>query len=61
MGEYSNFVRSNQILPQKVDFWGKKVAFYSNWRSNQEWPSNRVNTVYQQHAVLCEPAIVLVL
>ena len=44
--EYSNFVRSNQILPQKVDFWGKKVPFYSSWRSNQEWPSNRADTVY---------------
>ena len=22
--------RSNQIFAQKVDFWGQKVAFYSN-------------------------------
>ena len=47
VAEYSNFVRNNQILPQKVDFWGKQVAFYSNWRSNQEWPSNSADTVYE--------------
>ena len=45
MAEYSNFVCSNQILPQKVDCWGKKVAFYSIWRSNHEWPFICIDTV----------------
>ena len=34
-----------KFLPQKVDFWGKKVAIYSKWRSNKEWHSICADTV----------------
>ena len=27
---------------------GQKVAFYSSWRSNQEWSSNGINAVFQE-------------
>ena len=46
---FSNFMCYNQILTQKVDFGGKKVAFYQNLelqqRSNQEWPCIYKNTI----------------
>ena len=33
------------VLPLKHSIFGKKVAFYSKWRSNQEWRSITADTV----------------
>ena len=47
MAVYSNFVCFNQIFASKGGLLGKKVVFYSKWRSNQEWPFIGVDTVIQ--------------
>ena len=47
MAEYSYFDRFNQIFPLKSGLLSKKVAFYSKWHYNQEWPSIYTDTVYE--------------
>ena len=44
----SLLVSENIIYFPTMGFSGKKVAFYSSWRSNQEWYSNGLNVVFQE-------------
>ena len=39
VAEYSIFVHANQMFAPKSGLLGKKLVFYSKWRSNQQWSS----------------------